>query len=207
LDTRKLLDQLVGSGLAGGLAGGALAGLIVGNKKTRKLAASAAKLGGLALVAGIAYKAWQQHQQGQTAAAPLAAPPPGSGFLPPETDPVGAESLSLLLVRAIIAAAKADGKIDAAESQKILSHINTLDLPDDDKAFLFEEYARPLDIEALARDVRTREQATEVFAASALMLEPPSPPERIYLQGLADALSLEPSLAQEGQGAAAATRA
>lgn len=66
-DTRKLLDQLVGSGaaggFAGGLAGGALANALMG-KKGRKLAKSAVKVGGLALVGGLAYKAWQNHKQG-----------------------------------------------------------------------------------------------------------------------------------------------
>ena len=56
VDTKKLLAQLVGSGLAGGLAGGALAGLLTGSNKGRRVAGSAMKLGGLALVAGVAYR-------------------------------------------------------------------------------------------------------------------------------------------------------
>jgi len=206
LDTKKLLDQLMGSGLAGGLAGGALAGLLTGSKTGRKVAGSALKVGGLALVAGVAYKAWQQHKagaQGAAAATSIAVPPPDSGFLPPETDAAATDSLALLLVRAMIAAAKADGKIDADESQKILGQINNADLPEEDKAFLFEEYTRPLDIAALARAVRTPQQATEVFAASALMLEPPSPPERIYLDGLASALALDDALVREVRAAVA----
>jgi len=67
---------------------------------------------------------------------------------------------------------------DTAESQKILNQINGLDLPAEDKGFLFEEYARPLDIARLARDVDTPEQAVEVYAASLLMVDPPSPPEQ-----------------------------
>ena len=62
IDAKRLLDQLVGSGvaggLAGGLAGGALANVLSG-KKGRKLAGSALKVGGLAMVGGLAYKAWQ----------------------------------------------------------------------------------------------------------------------------------------------------
>jgi len=57
VDAKKLLDQFIGSGaaggLAGGLAGGALASAFMG-KKGRKLTKSAAKLGGLALVGGLA---------------------------------------------------------------------------------------------------------------------------------------------------------
>ena len=57
-DARKLLDQLVGSGaaggFAGGLAGGALGSMLAG-KKGKKLAGNALKVGGLALVGGLAY--------------------------------------------------------------------------------------------------------------------------------------------------------
>ena len=52
-DAKKMLDQLVGSGvaggLAGGLAGGALANALSG-KKAKKIAGSALKVGGLAVV-------------------------------------------------------------------------------------------------------------------------------------------------------------
>lgn len=204
-DAKRLLDQLVGSGaaggFAGGLAGGALANILTG-KKGKKLAGSALKLGGMALVGGLAYKAWQNYQQGlgqgttQTAAS-TAAPPMDGTFLPSETDPVGANSLSILLARAMISAAKADGRIDTQESQAILNQINGLDLPAEDKSFLFEEYGRPLDIASLAADVDSPEHAAEVYAASYLMVNPPSPPEQIYLDTLANALGLERALVQQ----------
>lgn len=206
LDTKRLLDQLVGSGVAGGfaggLAGGALANVLSG-KKGRKLAGSALQLGGLALVGGLAYKAWQSYQQGNkqpgtTSSEPaIAPPPPDSAFLPARSDTAATNALSTLLARAMIAAAKADGEVDTRESQAILNQINTLALPAEDKSFLFEEYARPLDIEALARDVDTPEHAAEVYAASALMVDPPSPAEKFYLDSLAGALQLEEGLIRQ----------
>lgn len=220
-DAKRLLDELVGSGaaggFAGGLAGGALGNLLSG-KKGKKLAGSAAKLGGVALVGGLAYKAWQAYQQGQPASAaqPPAAQPPtaqaveppplGSAFLPPPTDQAQTDALSLLLARAMIAAAKADGQIDVQESQTILNRINELDLPAEDKAFLFEEYGRPLDIQALATAVDSPEHAAEVYTASLLMVDPPSPPERIYLDTLAQALQLDTGLTAQIQSAVAASR-
>jgi uncharacterized membrane protein YebE (DUF533 family) len=207
-DAKRLLDQLVGSGavggFAGGLAGGALAN-VLGGKKGRKLAGSALKLGGMALVGGLAYKAWQDYQRGAgkpsgVGAADGVEPPPADGaFLPRSNDTEGAVALSMLLARAMIAAAKADGQIDTRESQTILDQINRLDLPAEDKAFLFEEYGRPLDIESLARDVDSPEHAAEVYAASALMVEPPSAPERLYLDALGRALGLDPALAEQIQ--------
>jgi uncharacterized membrane protein YebE (DUF533 family) len=207
IDAKRLLDQLVGSGaaggFAGGLAGGALANMLSG-KKGRKLAGSALKLGGLALVGGVAYKAWQSYQGGAGRPSPgqggtggIETPPADGLFLPRESDPAGTNALSMLLARAMISAAKADGQIDTQESQAILNQINGLDLPAEDKAFLFEEYSRPLDVAALAGDVDSPEHAAEVYAASVLMLEPPSAPEKIYLDTLAGALRLETGLVQQ----------
>ena len=93
-DPKRLLDQLVGSGaaggFAGGLAGGALANVLAG-KKGRKLAGSALKVGGLALVGGLAYKAWQSYQQGggrpssQAPGVGVGPPPAGGAFMPRES--------------------------------------------------------------------------------------------------------------------------
>jgi uncharacterized membrane protein YebE (DUF533 family) len=201
-DAKRLLDQLVGSGVAGGLAGGLAGGALANtltSKKVKKVAGSALQIGGLALVGGLAYKAWQNYQQGSAAdtGGGKDTIPVGTAFLPASNDTAGANALSLLLARAIISAAKADGKIDIGESQAILQQINSLDLPAEDKAFLFEEYGRPLDIRGLAAAVDSPEHAAEVYAASLLTVDPPSPPEKIYLDSLADALGLEPRLVVE----------
>ena len=201
-DAKRLLDQLVGSGaaggFAGGLAGGALANVLSG-KKARKVAGSALQLGGMALVGGLAYKAWHNYQQGSGAAAGpgFATPPEDSAFLPASNDTAGVRSLSLLLARAMIAAAKADGQIDAQETRTILNQINGLDISAEDKAFLFEEYGRPLDVPGLVAAVDSQEHAAEVYAASVMMVDPPSPPEQIYLDTLARELGLEAGLANE----------
>jgi len=214
-DAKRLLDQLIGSGaaggFAGGLAGGALANVLAG-KKAKKLAGSALKVGGLALVGGLAYKAWQNYQQGggQSAGSSVAggfeSPPADGVFLPKENDAAAGNALSMMLARAMISAAKADGQIDTRESQVIMNQINGLDLPAEDKAFLFEEYARPLDIEGLTRDVDSPEHAAEVYAASVLMLDQPSASERIYLDTLGRLLGLDAALLQEIHATVEASR-
>lgn len=198
-DPKRMIDQLVSSGVAGGLAGGVAGGALanaLSGKKGKKLAGSALKLGGLALVGGVAYKAWQSYRQGADTAADtgITAPPAGSAFLPESNNATEANALGLLIARAMIAAAKADGQIDTGESQAILNQINSLDMPAEDKAFLFEEYGRPLDVQSLAAAVDTPEHAAEVYAASVLMVDPPSPPEKIYLDTLARELGLEAAL-------------
>jgi uncharacterized membrane protein YebE (DUF533 family) len=224
IDPKRLLDELAGSGAAGGFAGGVTGGMLgslltgKSGKKARKFAGSAAKLGGAALVGGLAYKAWQSYQQGQQTAPasppavppiapPIEPPPAGSAFLPAPEESEQNQSLSLLLSRAMIAAAKADGQIDVQESQTLLNRINGLDLPAEDKAFLYEEYGRPLDIQGLAAAVDSPEHAAEVYTASLLMVDPPSPPERIYLDNLARALQLEAGLVEQIHQAVAASRA
>ena len=212
-DAKRILDQLVGSGVAGGFAGGLAGGAlthVLSGKKGRKMAKSAMKMGGMALVGGLAYKAWQTYQQGagQSSVPSMTTgvePAPADGtFMPRESDTSGTIALGVLLARAMISAAKADGQIDTQESQAILNQINNLDLPSEEKAFLFEEYGRPLDIEALMRDVDSPEHAAEVYTASVLMVGQPSPPEQIYLDTLANALGLEKALVQQIQAAVAA---
>lgn len=201
-DAKRLLDQLISSGaaggFAGGLAGGALSKTLTG-KKVKKFAGSALQLGGLALVGGLAFKAWQNYQRGSAAGADsgTATIPARSAFLPDSSDNEGVNALSLLLARATISAAKADGQIDAEESRAISQQINSSDLSSEDKAFLFEEYGKPIDIEGLTAVVDSPEHATEVYAASLLTLDPPSPAEKIYLDSLAKALALEPGLIGE----------
>lgn len=212
LDAKTLFDQFVGSGVAGGfaggLAGGALANAVSG-KKARKIAGSALQLGGMALVGGLAYKAWQNYQRspGARQGSAVAAPPRASAFLPGANDPAGADALGLLLVRAMISAAKADGQIDTRESQEILNKINGLALPVADKAALFEEYAGPLDLQGLAAAVGCPEHAAEVYAVSLLTVTPPSPAERIYLDTLAGELGLAPGLVREIHAAVQPDRA
>jgi uncharacterized membrane protein YebE (DUF533 family) len=51
----------VPGGLAGGLAAGGIVSLLVSNKKARKYAGKAAKLGGAALLGGAAYTLYLSH--------------------------------------------------------------------------------------------------------------------------------------------------
>jgi uncharacterized membrane protein YebE (DUF533 family) len=206
IDANRLLDQLMRSGFGGGLAGGLLSGTLAGSMAGgRGLASSALRTGGLALVAGMAWKAWQKYQQeqGQQGQAPTIAAPstsagaaPGHEFLPPPaTAQHGAHGLAVL--RAMIAAAKADGQVDAAEQQKIFGELGRLELTADEKAFVLEEFARPLDPDAIVAAATTPQLASEIYAASRLVIAESSPAESGYLQLLAARLGLAPALTAE----------
>ena len=196
-DAKRILDQLVSSGaaggLAGGLAGGALANVMSG-KKAKKVAGSALKLGGVALIGGLAYKAWQSHRSATAQQSGSDLPQPGSDFIPAPDDVDSNQALSLMLVRAMIAAAHADGAMDPEEHRRILGQLSQMEFSAEDKASVLDEFIQPLDANALARLVDSPQHAAEVYAASLLVVSPPSLPERAYLKGLSSALRLDPAL-------------
>lgn len=196
---------LGGQGGSGGLASGALAGglasFLLGSKSGRKLGKKAVQYGGMALVAGLAYRAytnWQAQQGGQAVGQParaeIAPPPQGSVFLP-EGD--AQDERARLLVSAMIAAAKADGLIDAEEQKRIFEKVGSLELDPDDKAFLMDQFTAPVDIDRLVRSAGAPEVAAEVYAASLLAIDPDHPAEQAYLQMLAARLGLPNALVEE----------
>lgn len=188
-------------GLATGAVAGGLATYLLAGKKPKKLAKSALKYGGMAVIGGLAYKAWRDHQAGKqpavTAQGPveqvIEAPPSESRFLPQSA--AEEDQLGRALLRAMIAAAKADGHIDADEQRRIFGHVDRLELDNDDKAFVFEELSKPLDVEAVAAGATSPEAAAEIYAASLLAIDADGPAEKGYLGMLAARLDLPPGLA------------
>jgi uncharacterized membrane protein YebE (DUF533 family) len=206
----------LGGGL-GGLLGGGLGGGLLGGRR-RKSGSKLAQLGTLAAVGAVAYKAYQAYQQNQAAGArppaPGAAVPPGgtpgSGAsawgTPVNTAPTAPAAPTtahaptvggMTLLRAMIAAAKADGQIDAAESQQIMAQVGRADLSSDEKAFLLDELAKPLNLDAVVAGVRTPQQAAEVYTASRLVIAEASAAEQAYLGLLAARLQLDPQATRE----------
>lgn len=209
------LGGALGGGM-GGLAGGALAGglvsVLLGSKGIRKLGGNALTYGGLAVVGALAYSAyrnWQAQQSGQPAPAPvqpgqpLALPPPDTPFHPAHA-PGGEGTLALTLLHAMIAAAKADGHVDAEERARIVGRLDDIGLSAEDRGFLEEELAAPVDIDRLVREATTPAVAAEIYAASLLVITPDHPAEQAYLQLLAARLGLDPGLKLELEKAVAA---
>lgn len=209
------LGGALGGGM-GGLAGGALAGglvsVLLGSKGARKLGGKALTYGGLAVVGALAYSAyrnWQAQQAGQPAPAPvqsgqpLALPPPETPFHPAHA-PGGENALALTLLHAMIAAAKADGHVDADERARIVGRLDDIGLSAEDRGFLEAELAAPIDIDRLAREATTPAVAAEIYAASLLVITPDHPAEQAYLQLLAARLGLDPGLKLELEKAVAA---
>lgn len=186
------------SGFGGGALTGGLAGLLLGSKGGRKLAGSALTYGGLAVAGALAYRAYQNYQAGKQATPAAAAQTP---LLPPPADtpfnPVqeaDQQSLGRNLLRAMIAAAKADGHIDAAEQANIFAQMDKLNVGAEDKIFVMDELRKPLDVDAVASAARTPEEAAEIYTVSLLAIDVDNPSERAYLALLAARLKLDDKL-------------
>jgi uncharacterized membrane protein YebE (DUF533 family) len=215
-DPKKLLDQFLGSQMpgAGGsmreragqvtqlakdnpLASIAIAGVLLGTGGGRQVAGSALKLGSLAAIAGLGYQAYKNYQAGQNpvetvqSATPELLPPPSdSGFAPEAVT----TDFALILVRAMIAASRADGHIDEAERARIIDKLKVSGLGADAAQFLEEELANPVDLDAIIGAAKTEEQRVELYTASRLAIEPKSRAERGYLDLLAGRLNLPDAL-------------
>ncbi|MBV6658848.1 MAG: tellurite resistance TerB family protein [Devosiaceae bacterium] len=212
-----LATGAVAGGLAGLLIGGKKPKKIA---KTALQAGGAALIGGLAYKAWRDYQAGRPPGGGPDgtppqapsgsggggatfgnaaggAYAPSPAPLPiedasGTGFLPEAPDEQ--EALSQALIAAMIGAAKADGHVTDEERQRIATALERLEIAGDQRAFIAEELAKPLDVGAIAASAKTEEQRIEVYAASLIAVDPEGPAEKGYLAMLAARLELDPAL-------------
>jgi uncharacterized membrane protein YebE (DUF533 family) len=182
---------------AGAGAAGLAAGMLLGGGGIKKIA----KYGALAAIGGLAYNAWQKSRQDNTA--PDVETPPEGPFMPAPSDETGQEALGKALVRAMISAAKADGRIDGDEKERIFQRLEDMNLSAQEKAFVFDELSTPLDIEAVVRGADTPEHAAEIYAASLVAIDADTATERAYLDALASRLSLPDALVTEIHKAAA----
>ena len=132
-------------------------------------------------------------------------PPPGATLSAPPTPPsptsiasesVDAEKVSqeaVLLIRAMIAAANADGVIDEKERNRIIKKLETLDLSDQEHSFIVNELLSPVVLEDIVSQVKSPEMAKKVYTISFLAIEVDTDAERAYMNTLAQQLSLKES--------------
>lgn len=177
----------------GAIAGGLLGVLLSGN--ARKLVGTGAKVGGAALIGGLAFKAYEDWKNGKAATptdGPIALPEPPSAFLP--ASDAGAEDLALRLLTAMVAATKADGHVTMQERARIADHLPRLGLGVDAQSLLAAELDAPLDLNRIAALAKTEEEAAEIYAASLMAVNPNGAAEKGYLAMLAARLNLAPGL-------------
>lgn len=181
---------LAGMGKGATIAGAAA--LLLGTSAGRSLTGVAVKLGSLAAVSGLAYKAfqdWQAKKEG----APVVDPGPAANTL---SGP-HLEQRSLALLRAMLAAAKADGHIDEQEQGRIDAYLQKLGLDPEALHFVKNELAKPLNVKEVAAGADSPAAAAEIYLTSLLAIDIDSDQERAYLDDLAKELKLPPELVSE----------
>lgn len=229
LDAKNLLANIDTNGLVGKMLGGMAtknfaAGLLTGGVATSLLGGgkdtveTVAKVGGLALLGTLAYKAFGNYQQQKaeggnasvvdavkTSATDMATQASSliSGLLTsnkvqnpsllaPSATPVNPD-LPLAIIRAMIAAAKADGHMDAAESQKIIGQLESVGVGAQEKALLMQEMANTQDVNSIAAAAKTPQESAQIYLAALLVCDSQCAREQDYLASLAKALKLEPA--------------
>jgi uncharacterized membrane protein YebE (DUF533 family) len=196
------LDQYSGSGgFARGAAAGGLLGLLLGGKGVGKMAGGALRYGGAAALGALALQAYQSYQQNK-GAAPVSMTPEQFAKLSPQSLPhaqpaADGGSFQMVLIRAMIGAAKADGHVDQAEQQRLFGEIEKLGLSAEAKGVVFDLLAKPVDLGSITSAVATPEQGAEVYLASRLAIDPDVPAERAYLDALAARLELPAELRRQ----------
>jgi uncharacterized membrane protein YebE (DUF533 family) len=193
------LSGKIPGGLAGGAAAGGLMALLMGNKSARKFASKAAGYGGAAVLGGLAYSAWSnwKEQQGNAAVHMQASVNDDSGkelIAPPELQQPVTE---LTLIKAMIAAAKADGHLDGDEQKRIHDVVDQMSLSAETKGAIFDLLRRDISIHELLDESAGMEQKSEVYLASCLVIDIDHPKEREHLEHLAQAFEFPPGLAQQ----------
>lgn len=195
----RLTNKMGGMGT--GAAIGGIAALLVSSKKARSFAGSAAKVGGAALVGGLAFKAfknWQasKAQQPESGVDGQTLPKTAAAF---ENELQSDSGFQLTLVKAMIAAAKADGHIDEVEQTRIFDAVEEMPSSSDFKFMMMDLLRYPSSVQELAAEVGSLEQKTELYLISCFAIDVDNDAESRYLGELANALGLPNSLALELQ--------
>jgi uncharacterized membrane protein YebE (DUF533 family) len=153
-----------------------------------------AGLGGLLKSAGEAL-AGSRHEAAQRPRAEEETPAggPSEAAFSPE-DQRAAETLSedtaLLLLRAMITAANADGEISAEERRRIMAQADKADATPQDRRTLERELDNPRDLDDLLMKVRDERMTEEFYLASRLAVDETTEANRAYLLRLRERLGL-----------------
>lgn len=127
-------------------------------------------------------------------ATPLPAAPQPAALPAPAADAAGSGETALLVMRAMIAAAAADGRIDQDERERILGTLTRAGIDGEGVKVIEAELDRPASAAELAASVKTPEMAVQVYTAARRIITPNTVEERVFLAHLSAALGLDPKV-------------
>ncbi|MBL8251609.1 MAG: DUF533 domain-containing protein [Candidatus Competibacter sp.] len=179
-----VLGGLMGGGAPGGGLGGMLGGMLGGNRP-QSSGINWGLLGGLAVAASQMLKkrgetAVQSSLDGleQMMASGQAAAPAAVTEM---------QQQALVMIKAMINAAKADGRVDEQEQQNILSKV--ADVGSKEMEFLQNELAKPLNLDFLSGI--GRQMAPDIYLVSLMAINLDTQEEANYMDKLAQTLGLD----------------
>lgn len=186
MDAMRLLGGLLGNNSLGGSLGGQVLNSLSRGMSGRRGGGTAA-----ALLGSLAVAAVQHYMQSSNTSSHSRSPAPtmGSfaGMSAPPLDMPQANQQARLFVEAMIAAARADGKVDREEQGKILGQLG--DMGADELEFVRETMSRPVDLDDLARRTPA-ELRGPLYAAALSAIRVDTLEESVFLQTLAAKLGL-----------------
>jgi len=214
IDVNNILKGLTSSpaakGFLGGIAGGAATSLLT-SKKGRKGATKMLKYGGIAAVGAIAWKAYKQYannntqqqtQEQQQVNGSSASQQPFIAQHPSAWQGLQARNFQNLegsqsnklkaefVLKSMVAAAMADGHVDAMEYQRILIKADDIGLSSEEKNLLLTEMANPMQIDQVIQQCDCPQLALEVYTASHFAVDENLASGRAYLDNLANGLQI-----------------
>lgn len=124
----------------------------------------------------------------------------GGGGAPAKAEPTRAQKLSqndqaILMIRAMVNAAKSDGRIDQEEQQNIIGKLGA-DVSDAEVEFLKKEFASPLDADGFAKSI-PEGMETDIYVISLTAIELDTQNEARYLGQLAEGLKMDPKFCNQ----------
>ena len=113
----------------------------------------------------------------------------------PQEHHAAANDQAILMIRAMVNAAKADGRVDDKEQENIISKLGA-DVSQDEIDFLKSEFAAPLDVKQFADSVPDSLEP-QVYALSLTSIELDTQAEAQYLGQLAQHMELSPQVCNQ----------
>jgi uncharacterized membrane protein YebE (DUF533 family) len=215
------MQRLLGSMLASGMGGRSRRGSAFASSSPSSSFGGFQKTAGLGALAYLAYKAYQEYQKSNPGAQTTGTGGPAPGGTPtasrgpslgerlgslfgtggeaePEPEPASlGDAQAMLLIRAMIAAANADGEITPDERQRITSRLDQAGAGPEERKVLEGELQNPRSVDQIVRDVRDPATAEQVYLASRIAMNPDTGAEKAYLDFLAARLQIPPARLNE----------
>ena len=168
---------------AGG--GALLLAMLLGTRGGRKLVGTTAKVGAVAGLGALAYRAWLKNNGQEVSDAASAE---AAGFVADDTVD---EAFAEALIRTMVTAAWADGALDQAEHAVIADALEKAGGDAEIRKLLLNELSEDENLKIISRAARSPNHAAQLYAAAAVVTGDANRAEAGFLDRLALVLGIE----------------